>query len=204
MSEISRHTSPASSRETTVHELLRAAYDGLSSQPVPPRIRQLLDPATAEDPSPAAPAMAAAVTTMRDSRRPPGHDRRWFAVAMAAAVAALAVTAPASYFLAEYHVERKLAAQAALIRADYELSRSARSQALEKHISGEFVSWANPDSGSRGGVTPVRTFKTSNGQWCREYIQQAEMITDSTFRRAVACRESDGSWRDRLEILHES
>ncbi len=179
-------------------DLLRAAYGEPLSKPVPRQLQRLLDPATADDRSPLEPAATAPVTPTRESRR------HWFPVALAAAVAALALTALASYFLAEYHVDRRLAAQAALIRADYELSRSARSQALERHISGETVSWANPDSGSRGDVTPLRTFKTSKDQWCREYIQQAELISDTAFRRAVACREPDGSWRDHLEILNES
>ena len=123
---------------------------------------------------------------------------------MAAVLIGLAVTGPASYFLAEYHVERKLAEQATLIRADYALSQAARDRALETQISGETISWTNPDSGSSGQVTPLRTFKTSEGQWCREYLQQAALVTEDALRKAVACRETDGRWRDRLEILDES
>ncbi len=36
-------------------------------------------------------------------------------------------------------------------------------------MSGQTVSWENPDSGRRGNITPVRTFKNRSGQWCREY-----------------------------------
>lgn len=175
--------------------LLRAALNEPLSKPLPGRVLALLDRSAVQT------ANTAAVSAATPR---PGRQRRWLPTAVAAVLIGLAATAPASYFLAEYHVERKLAEQAALIRADYELSQAARSRALETQISGEAISWINPDSGSSGKVTPLRTFKTSEGQWCREYLQQAVLVTEGALRKAVACREADGRWRDRLEILNES
>lgn len=172
-------------------DLLQSAYGEALNGPLPQRVVQLLEPvsdAAALEPPDLAPPIS----------------WRWLPIALAAGLAALLVAAPASYFLAQYHVERMLADQAALIRADHEISQSARNQALENHVSGETVSWVNPDSGSSGRATPLRTFKTSQGQWCREYLQRADLVTESALRRAVACREPDGNWRDRLEILSES
>lgn len=174
--------------------LLRASFSEPLSAPLPERVLALLDQ----------PAQSRGKTAVGPALPRSSWPRRWLPTAVAAVLIGLVATAPASYFLAEYHVERKLAQQAALIRADYALSQAARTRALETQISGETISWTNPDSGSSGQVTPLRTFKTSEGKWCREYLQQAVLLSEGALRKAVACREADGHWRDRLEILNAS
>lgn len=75
--------------------------------------------------------------------------------------------------------------------------------ALETRVSGKPATWRNPDSGSYGTVEPVRTFRAANGQWCREYIQTADLAAElfqPARRRAIACRDPDGQWRTRLEL----
>jgi surface antigen len=79
--------------------------------------------------------------------------------------------------------------------------------ALESNVSGKLATWRNPDSGSNGTVEPVRTFRAASGQWCREYIQTADLTTESIQserRRGIACRDSDGQWRTRVELLESS
>ncbi len=85
--------------------------------------------------------------------------------------------------------------------------QAAVSLALETHVSGAPAEWHNPDSGSRGRVEPVRTFKISTGQWCREYVHTLEFhgrweLRES--RRAIACRGADGVWKTRLQLGEES
>jgi surface antigen len=44
-------------------------------------------------------------------------------------------------------------------------------QALESTPSGTAVTWRNPDNGHTDTVTPIRTYQTGPGQYCREYTQ---------------------------------
>jgi surface antigen len=79
--------------------------------------------------------------------------------------------------------------------ADQQRANAAASQALESVPSGQSVAWRNPDSGNNGVVTPVRTYQTSTGQYCREYNQTITIGGEKHQSFGTACREPDGSWR---------
>ena len=77
------------------------------------------------------------------------------------------------------------------------------SEALESRASGSSVSWTNPDSGHSGSVTPLRTFKSQQGQWCREYTTVEMSEAGPRDQRAIACREGDGVWKTRAMLVEE-
>lgn len=79
--------------------------------------------------------------------------------------------------------------------ADREHANTAAAQALEAVPAGQSVPWRNPDSGNTGAVTPVRTYQTSTGQYCREYTQTINIGGEKHQSYGTACREPDGSWR---------
>jgi len=79
--------------------------------------------------------------------------------------------------------------------ADREKANAAASRALEAVPSGQSVAWQNPDSGNTGAVTPVRTYQTSTGQYCREYTQTITIGGEKHKSYGTACREADGSWK---------
>jgi len=79
--------------------------------------------------------------------------------------------------------------------ADRERANAAASQALESVPSGQSVAWRNPDSGNAGAVTPVRTYQTANGQYCREYNQTITVGGEKHQSYGTACRQADGTWR---------
>ena len=84
---------------------------------------------------------------------------------------------------------------------------AAISVALEKHVSGQPARWHNPDSGSKGSIEPLRTFKISTGQWCREYAHAIDLRgwqERQATLRAIACREAGGRWKTRLQLGEES
>ncbi|MGH8059439.1 MAG: RT0821/Lpp0805 family surface protein [Candidatus Entotheonellia bacterium] len=78
---------------------------------------------------------------------------------------------------------------------DREKASAAASQALESIPSGRSVAWRNPDSGNTGVVTPVRTYQTSTGQYCREYTQTINIGGQKHQSHGTACRQPDGSWK---------
>ncbi len=78
---------------------------------------------------------------------------------------------------------------------DRRLAAEAAHQALETAPSHRSVAWRNPDSGHSGTVTPVRTYQTPGGTYCREY-QTAVTIEGRQERGyGTACRQPDGSWK---------
>jgi surface antigen len=79
--------------------------------------------------------------------------------------------------------------------ADREKASAAASQALESMPSGQGVAWRNPESGRTGVVTPVRTYQTSTGQYCREYTQTITIGGEKHQSYGTACRQPDGSWK---------
>src|SRR5262245_20146370 len=78
---------------------------------------------------------------------------------------------------------------------DRRLAAEAAHRALETTPSHQSVAWRNPDSGHAGTVTPVRTYQTAEGTYCREY-QTTVMIEGRQERGyGTACRQPDGSWK---------
>ena len=125
-------------------------------------------------------------------------------MALAASFAALVIGLGVSFHLTDQRVEQRLAALQAQVDADQRYREAALAAALEKRISGETVTWENPDSGHSGEVTPVRTFKSSQGQWCREYAASTWISEKQEFQRAIACREAGGLWKTRLVLMSNS
>lgn len=71
-----------------------------------------------------------------------------------------------------------------------------RNQALENTPSGTAATWVSPTGDSRFDVTPVKTYRTKDNRYCREY---EEKITDSKgieVRRGIACRVGKANWPD--------
>jgi surface antigen len=72
--------------------------------------------------------------------------------------------------------------------------RTAQS-ALENQKMGATSSWANPDSGHSGSVTPTRTWQRDDGRYCREFEQTVQIDGRSERATGIACRQDDGTWR---------
>jgi len=69
-------------------------------------------------------------------------------------------------------------------------------QASLEHVqSGQTSTWNNPDSGHSGTVTPVKTYETNSGQYCREYQQTVIVGGQEEQAYGTACRQPDGSWK---------
>jgi surface antigen len=78
---------------------------------------------------------------------------------------------------------------------DRRLQAEAAHRALETAPSGSSVQWQNPDSGHAGSVTPVRTYQTAQGTYCREFQQTVTIDGKQERAYGTACRQPDGSWQ---------
>ncbi|WP_429886134.1 RT0821/Lpp0805 family surface protein [Geoalkalibacter halelectricus] len=81
-----------------------------------------------------------------------------------------------------------------LDRADRMWMERNAQQSLEYNRSHQASTWHNPDSGNSGTLTPVRTFQTAEGQYCREYMQTVNIGGQAQQAYGTACRQPDGSW----------
>lgn len=81
-----------------------------------------------------------------------------------------------------------------LDRADQMWMERNAQQALEYNRSHQASTWHNPDSGNSGSLTPMRTFQTAQGQYCREYQQTVIIGGQPQQAYGTACRQPDGSW----------
>ena len=115
-----------------------------------------------------------------------------------------AIVSVAGFLFADYRSEQRVAQIIATKEADQDLYDDALFTALEKHPSGQTIAWTNPDTGTSGNITPVRTFKSKSGLWCREYDSMLTRDEGLESLRAIACREPQGTWKTRAVLYEES
>jgi surface antigen len=71
----------------------------------------------------------------------------------------------------------------------------ALQESLEGKIDGEPVLWSNKISGRAGAITPIRTFVTEDGVFCREYIETLVVDGSTENIENTGCRDEAGIWR---------
>lgn len=81
-----------------------------------------------------------------------------------------------------------------LDRADQAFMERNAQYALESTRSHQATTWRNPDSGNYGSITPVETFQSAQGQYCREYHQTVTVAGQKQQAYGTACRQPDGKW----------
>lgn len=82
-----------------------------------------------------------------------------------------------------------------LDRADRLAMQQTTHTALETGHTNQTSTWSNPDSGHSGTVTPIKTYQTTQGQYCREYQQTVNIGGRTEQAYGTACRQPDGSWK---------
>lgn len=67
--------------------------------------------------------------------------------------------------------------------------------ALETKVSGQAFTWRDEEKRVAGSVTPLRTYKTRSGHFCREYLEVLLIAEDHRReRKRTACRVNPGRW----------
>lgn len=77
---------------------------------------------------------------------------------------------------------------------DKEKMDRAAQRSLENAKTGQASTWKNPDSGNRGTFTPTRTYKSTEGRYCREYTHTVTVGGKTEQAYGTACRQPDGQW----------
>lgn len=82
-----------------------------------------------------------------------------------------------------------------LDRADRIAMGQNAQYSLEYTPSRQTTTWNNPDSGNSGSLTPIRTYQTETGRYCREYRQTVYIGERQQEAYGMACRQPDGTWQ---------
>lgn len=82
------------------------------------------------------------------------------------------------------------------LQAEFAINQQQLEQAIDKaletHLSGESLQWGGAKAARVGSITPVRTYKSDQGQYCREFIQRQSEAGQINEQRGVACRGEQG------------
>lgn len=136
-----------------------------------------------------------------------GKNSRWryerFGMALAASLAALLIGGVGGHYLIDGGTPAALNTsngEPGSIEAE---RLHAFSQGLEHELSGTPVVWKNPDNGSEGTLTPIRTFQTESGQYCREFEEVRIAGGKQHSEGGIACRQDSGEWQVRMRFYPE-
>lgn len=120
------------------------------------------------------------------------HYMRWAPMALAAGIALIAVL-----LIRQQQLDRQLHDRFEEMQREIV---QLRNQTLENTPSGTSATWVTALGDSRIDVMPVRTYRTTDNRYCREY---EERITDAKgveIRLGIACRVSKANWPDEPEL----
>ncbi|MBD3661180.1 MAG: hypothetical protein HUJ11_03175, partial [Arenibacter algicola] len=138
-------------------------------------------------------------------KRTPGSGRPWGqGFAAAAAVAGLVLGLGGGYTFSETSANKALQLAALSMQQDQSAMDQALNKALEVNVSGNALTWTNPDTGRSAAFTPVRTYQDKSGQFCREYRKDVTVDGDTQSTFGLACRNGDGQWKTRYLILEDN
>jgi surface antigen len=73
-------------------------------------------------------------------------------------------------------------------------SARARQQALETLPDGESLSWDAEWTTYTGTIKPYRSYVSTGGMFCRQFVEELQVRKKKTAYRNEACRAEDGYW----------
>lgn len=80
-----------------------------------------------------------------------------------------------------------------LASADKQLALNAEYEALEYSPTGQTIVWQNTSTGTRGEVTPSKTYDLGQKN-CRRYVHKIFIADKVETASGAACKEQDGAW----------
>ena len=125
-------------------------------------------------------------------------------LAMAAGLALLGIGFGAGLFSANQQFDRRISAledgrNRALDEVGLVLNR-----VLEHSPSGQAVAWRSDRHDASAELTPIRTLKTPDQRYCREYRETLVINGEREERRGLSCRTGKEQWEKLLLIPSEA
>ena len=67
-------------------------------------------------------------------------------------------------------------------------------RALEKDVSGATTGWSDPVTGDQGTVQPLRTVRSQQYGWCRDFAERIDVSGRIYALAGTGCRNNAGAW----------
>ena len=81
-----------------------------------------------------------------------------------------------------------------LADTDVHLAAQLIQTTLESAPDGATRQWRNPATGNRGEITPLRTYVSARGDFCRDYREELAVAGDTGRFYHTACRDEQAGW----------
>jgi len=121
--------------------------------------------------------------------------------ALAASVILLVIGFQAGTLSLDYKIEKKMLVMETEKRVALAAVESERNRVLEYLPSGQTTIWKSDNGYIQAELMPIRTLRTENNQYCREYKEVVVQNEKSESRHAVSCRQGKEVWRTKLILL---
>ncbi len=162
-------------------------------------VRSALDEAVAQPLSRSLLRSVDALNTRSEQNRSPV---RWQqpSVALAASLLLLALGFGAGLFTAERQFSLQLAMAENIRSQALEEVGKTLNQVLEHSPSGQAVDWQSEQYDVSAQLIPVRTLKTADQRYCREYREILIIDGQREERHGLSCRTGKENWETRLLV----
>ena len=114
-------------------------------------------------------------------------------VQMAAALVLIAGTFAFTSHWMQSQMDQTVATLAAHMETERILLAQSVQEALETRVSGEPV-YIGQEGDWLEVLTPIKTYKSKSGHWCRQYLRQTSFGSMQLSIRGTACRDENGTW----------
>ncbi|MET1416206.1 hypothetical protein ABVF61_28310 [Roseibium sp. HPY-6] len=114
-------------------------------------------------------------------------------VQIAASVVMVACTFLFTAFWMQSRMDNAVASLAAHMETERILLAQTVQEALETRVSGEPV-YIGQEGAWTDVLTPIKTYKSKSGHWCREYVRQTTFGGLDLTIQGTACRDENGTW----------
>lgn len=114
-------------------------------------------------------------------------------VYLAASLVLVAGTFASTNFWMQERMDQAVASLAAHMETERLLLAQTVQEALETKVSGEPV-YIGQDGNWSEILTPIQTYKSKSGHWCRQYLRQTRFGKLDMTIRGTACRDENGVW----------
>ncbi|MCB1758506.1 MAG: hypothetical protein KDI68_01830 [Gammaproteobacteria bacterium] len=98
----------------------------------------------------------------------------------------------------EYEVERQLTAREQQRVHALDALAEARNRVLEYIPSGTIHDWSSGDGLTQAKLTPIRTLRAGDNQYCREFQEHVSFQGREELLRGISCRVAKEQWRTRF------
>jgi surface antigen len=118
--------------------------------------------------------------------------------ALAAGLFVLTIGYGSGHYMAGQQIEQQALAMQEIRDRVREEVRKTMNHALEYRPSGEVVTWNSDTEQASAELRPVRTFRTADQRYCREFHETIIIDGVREERRGLSCRVGKEDWQTRM------